>query len=559
MRRVGLLWRCRKLQRGLASGRGLGQAFLSPGSACAAIDSLGRSHDWQGALEFLTSMPRSLGLGQAGHEYVPCFNAAASACERSSQWELSLLVLGSVTATTVTRNITIAAWARGSHWMRSLASLRATPEKDIVSFNVSLRALERSSKWQHSLALFQEMTENDSPGWDARSVGAVIAACAKGGDWQRGLQLLQLCPGDLHCHTALLSAFRRSGAWQQGLQHLRRLRHLQLSLDPVAFDTALSLCEAEGAWQHAWDLLDDMRQQSLQPSVAGLCSAAKALRGRRDVLGEIEGRVFALLEADSQTTAWGVHLVRALDALHEAGRLSDSVSAAFQPVLDRTVAALRQAAQGNASGHRGHAIQSLGLHGLGPFTERALKELGLAGREGPEAEMEWVPTARAAVASALSVPSRASARNLLSWFAYAVDPKMPGLEGPEVDECESKSRSILLWSTGEIVAHGLSQPVWPHALQPIFSRHDRSQHSERRALLTVLRRLHCGGAGKHATGSVRLFTCHTPCISCLFVFVQFQAMFPQIRLSVAFDSWTETKASLGSAQQKCIRGQGQPN
>ncbi len=82
------------------------------------------------------------------------------------------------------------------------------------------------------------------------------------------------------------------------------------------------------------------------------------------------------------------------------------------------------------------------------------------------------------------------------------------------------------------------------ALRSIFSRYDRSQHSERRAMLKVVERLGEGNASLNATGSVRLFSCHTPCISCLFVFAQFRAMYPKVRLTVAFMSWTETYAAL---------------
>lgn len=142
----------------------------------------------------------------------------------------------------------------------------------------------------------------------------------------------------------------------------------------------------------------------------------------------------------------------------------------------------------------------------------------------------------------------------------------------EVSTSLSPGSAGLLRSKGEIVAHGrqnleanlnslnsriklsnlrtsstssTSQPSQCHTpLQPIFSRHDRSQHSERRALLKVLQRLEEGGAQRDASGSVRLFSCHTPCMSCLNVFAQFCAMYPKIRLTVAFISWPQTYALL---------------
>lgn len=105
------------------------------------------------------------------------------------------------------------------------------------------------------------------------------------------------------------------------------------------------------------------------------------------------------------------------------------------------------------------------------------------------------------------------------------------------------------------MAHGRPSGPQSEALRAIFSRHDRSQHSERRAMLKVVERLGEGHASLNATGSVRLFSCHTPCMSCLFVFAQFRAMYPKVRLTVAFMSWTETYAALQEAKRDGQHGQ----
>lgn len=74
-------------------------------------------------------------------------------------------------------------------------------------------------------------------------------------------------------------------------------------------------------------------------------------------------------------------------------------------------------------------------------------------------------------------------------------------------------------------------------------------------MLKVVERLGEGHASLNATGSVRLFSCHTPCMSCLFVFAQFRAMYPKVRLTVAFMSWTETYAALQEAKRDGQHGQ----
>ena len=190
----------------------------------------------------------------------------------------------------------------------------------------------------------------------------------------------------------------------------------------------------------------------------------------------------------------------------------------------------------------GH-IHTLGGH----FTQKALNELRMTQMESAESSNPWALDARKAVAAALQDVDvvEPSARHLMSWVSYSVRIQVPNM------------RPHLLRTRGFVVPHG------PHdrlsdELPSVFCHFDRSQHSERRALLKVLERLSSATQVAQAeaqaqaeavvTGSVRLFSCHTPCVSCLFVFTQFQQLFPQIRLQVAFQSWAETRAD---ALQNC--------
>ena len=98
--------------------------------------------------------------------------SAASASLRSSQWQQTIAILSvsasdaqgesaghMVNAVNMVKavNMVISAWARGSHWLQSLANLRrmqhAQVQPDTVSFNACLNALERSSKWQRGTGI----------------------------------------------------------------------------------------------------------------------------------------------------------------------------------------------------------------------------------------------------------------------------------------------------------------------------------------------------------------------------------------------------------------------
>merc|ERR1712048_1269192 len=52
------------------------------------------------------------------------------------------------------------------------------------------------------------------------------------------------------------------------------------------------------------------------------------------------------------------------------------------------------------------------------------------------------------------------------------------------------------------------------------------------------------------TGTVRLYSSHTPCISCMACFCQFQRLFPKVKLCVDFDDWRDTRRMVELARRE---------
>mmetsp|Transcript_22580 Transcript_22580/g.77198 ORF Transcript_22580/g.77198 Transcript_22580/m.77198 type:complete len:181 (+) Transcript_22580:118-660(+) len=55
------------------------------------------------------------------------------------------------------------------------------------------------------------------------------------------------------------------------------------------------------------------------------------------------------------------------------------------------------------------------------------------------------------------------------------------------------------------------------------------------------------------TGSVRLFSTHTLCISCLACCCQFKRLLPNVKLEVAFDPWRETRRWVSNPEDELNR------
>lgn len=95
---------------------------------------------------------------------------------------------------------------------------------------------------------------------------------------------------------------------------------------------------------------------------------------------------------------------------------------------------------------------------------------------------------------------------------------------------------------------------------PVFAQHDRSNHAERQALIKIIARVQdaCGAKNDEefeaecaeVTGTVRLYASHTPCISCMACFCQFQRLFPKVKLCVDFDDWRDTRRMVEMARRE---------
>jgi len=95
---------------------------------------------------------------------------------------------------------------------------------------------------------------------------------------------------------------------------------------------------------------------------------------------------------------------------------------------------------------------------------------------------------------------------------------------------------------------------------PVFAQHDRSNHAERQALIKVIARVQEASGAQNdseferecaeVTGTVRLYASHTPCISCMACFCQFQRLFPKVKLCVDFDDWRDTRRMVEMARRE---------
>ena len=576
-----------------------GVNIVSFGAALAACD---RASLWQDAL-------RLLGEAEPYGANTITWNAAISACARAREWEHACRLLGempeaSVKPDTISFNSTMRSltgigsstsrWqlamklhhelqqnallpslttlstmtnlcAQGNAWPFALSFLKDALEVktllDAASFSSVLVSCARSRRWQRSVALFAELTSSGvTP--DLACFNAAISACERGGHWSGAIALLNemhhmLLAPDLTSTNSIISACEKGCKWQVALHVFAHV--VSVSKSKVTFAALLSALTRGKAWQLALSLLDDMRDQEMQPGPLHLTSVLEACRASPDVpdtkttslweelnssvLGGLHERM-ALSDGSERCQELTKGLVAGIDALMrlsegpmETLKLFEEVI--YKPVL-KSLRSLETEELSLEGLERLEEQYGLGYH----FTARALDDLGF-----PLPHQSWCKSAEEAALQILkqkllrgpaSLPERALARKLLVWSSY--DLQAPC--GRHLLRLKMKGRSTYAQDLHQ------QQVMQTHKvpLTPIFVEHDRSNHAERWALMSIISDLLAKGVQPckfHSVqGDVWLYAVHTPCISCMAVFCQFRKAFPQVSLCVAFRDWSESRQAL---------------
>eukprot|EP00434_Breviolum_minutum_P016184 symbB.v1.2.014260.t4/scaffold1023.1/size143418/4 len=175
------------------------QLFPDVISYSSVISACDKGEEWSMALSLLRdtcsyadksleevyrlAIPSSQALAILSHMTcadVISYSGSISACERSGQWEIALLLL------------------------------TETPSPDVICFSSAISACEKNGHWQIALKILTEMEGHDSRP-NVISFSGVISACEKGHHWSQALQLFddmksKQLEADRICFNSMISA-----------------------------------------------------------------------------------------------------------------------------------------------------------------------------------------------------------------------------------------------------------------------------------------------------------------------------------------------------------------
>lgn len=494
------------------------------------------------------------------------------------RWQWAMMVLDSMDRRHLkvplsTCNAVISVCAQSGHWQRALSVLESMctpgpaqrPAPDQISFNGALSACERAARPEMAARLLQRMT------------------------------LLSVQP-EVTSYTGLSAAYGRSTGWRMALSLFSTVRGRNLQPDEALLVATGMACGNQGfekeaelifqaqPWQHASQLLSEVAKQRIQQSVASTSCLTSCLEkgfqwalavhsleaAKQKDLKSLKSYGAALAALQQADAPWRA----AVETLEDmSSRRVEISSIALQagvevlesrPQLHQLLVRLRQQCEAEDPSVLTTASYSMLYHGmldaqlqailerkiLRPCARRLCLTVASAGRTGPLADT--VLSAQGFLGAA-AAPLFAQ-RHLLAPPGKLLRGRLEArrlhhlLGAPSAERSSLAAKSIPAFVTSSLKPSTLGRLVGHRSaaagsfLTSVLADHDRSQHAERQALLSLVEGLDLADPeGEDLTGAIQLYISAHPCISCTAVFFQLTQLWPGVRLRVAFDAWEDTR------------------
>lgn len=458
-------------------------------------------------------------------------------------------------------SVILKALAVDGQWRRALRLLREMREIGLVpneiTYNEVLAATAKDKQVERALGLLVEMREKCVSA-DLTSYNHCIGAC-KPSEWARAVQILEeIMPEagfdpDGQSFEYAAAACEEGGEWQRSLVLFLEIGRRGLSSTSVGHNYALSACRQGRQWRHGLEIMAEMAQRNFEPDFRlrqdieaqsrGLERAPPPEPSRRatpspDNLWQRKQQLRELREQDKRRQE-----EKRLEQERERKdrERQEQQERKRQPPEVRTKPPAQQpdAARPQPSSARP------------PASPEAVSSAPVERRE--EAKVAATKPAAESVEQAKPSQSRFTEERPAQARFTEERPRQERREERR-DERRDAPRKA---------KHDPNKPKLRSPgsyVLPVFAQHDRSNHAERQALIKVIARVQeaCGAKTDEefeaecaeVTGTVRLYASHTPCISCMACFCQFQRLFPKVKLCVDFDDWRDTRRMVEIARRE---------
>lgn len=255
------------------------------------LDAFAQSTEWFKAGEVIRDMEK------AGHElHARSYRGLIVAAANAGEWRVAWRVFRRMTSRGVEKssrspviyNSVITACGVAGRWKEALAALRLTSRGGMVpsfiAYNATLGALGKAGQWQRAQRLLGEMSwasrrghklahAPPPPGWVGAGSQLSRLGTARGhreldrGGAAHARGSMRLSPPDVYSYTSVIDACAKSGQLQRALEVLEGMQRVRVTPSLVTYNALILACGAGGVgdWRRALGFVEEMIDSGLKP------------------------------------------------------------------------------------------------------------------------------------------------------------------------------------------------------------------------------------------------------------------------------------------------------
>mmetsp|Transcript_20907 Transcript_20907/g.29515 ORF Transcript_20907/g.29515 Transcript_20907/m.29515 type:complete len:797 (+) Transcript_20907:176-2566(+) len=235
----------------------------------AALSACASAGQWEPAIDLLREMEQQQ---KSGHGVVcpdaVSYGTVLAACERAGKWDMILHIAKEIMQNKEENNNDTnhdnndhrnGVVLDGMSLTSVLHACQQLGLPDEAMYYLEIMKTSNPSQ-RKTMGLQRKGAKRPIKGADAVAYRLAISACARGGNWQQGIRLLEEMKFELDHYTP----------------------------DVMAYTSAITGCEYAGEWKRAFGLVDAMRKDGVEPNVVtfaaviGACATACANAGRME-------------------------------------------------------------------------------------------------------------------------------------------------------------------------------------------------------------------------------------------------------------------------------------
>lgn len=152
-------------------------------------------------------------------------------------------------------------------------------EPTAFSVACALNACAKAGEWEPALRLLEEKQEEIE--LNVVCYNAAITACGIGRQPERALRLLRDMPKlgivpDIYNYNVVVRAFGQNGQWEEAIGLLREAESTGIAVDDICYCAVIKACGEALQWEKAWGLFREMPSKGVRPNSAVYSSIIKA-------------------------------------------------------------------------------------------------------------------------------------------------------------------------------------------------------------------------------------------------------------------------------------------